>query len=119
LPPGNAGNAPFLAYFLSVEKACPSGKSKSYCHADQYDRFFPTESIVDAYAANHDGETALHTIARRDEAKFPQPLHGKALFEMTMGKELDLLKEDARSRRALDGVGGFDKDDIVALMRHK
>lgn len=115
----NAGNTPLLAYLLSADRGTPRGASKGTCHVDHYNDFFPAESGVDVFAANHDGETALHVIARRVKANFTQPGHDKALFQMMMGKGLDPLKEDARGRSALDVASACEKDDIVALLRRK
>ncbi len=77
------------------------------------------------HARNHDGETALHVIARRDTASFVYTRDGKEaveinrkLFEFIVAKGLDPLKEDARGRSSLDIAAAYKKKEILDLFQY-
>jgi len=110
----NAGNTPLHAYLLSPVTDDHT-KSTYKCHLERYDALFPPDSGVDIFAMNHEGETALHMIARREG--HAREGHDMRLFEAMMGRGLDPTKEDYRARSALDVASACGKDDIVALLR--
>ncbi|KAK3385297.1 hypothetical protein B0H63DRAFT_472681 [Podospora didyma] len=87
------------------------------CHHEHYGKLFPSGCGVDVFAANHDGETALHLIAERSQRAGLG--HDKALFEATMAKGLDPLQEDNLGRSALDVASACEKIYIVAVSMGK
>ncbi|KEY64267.1 hypothetical protein S7711_09307 [Stachybotrys chartarum IBT 7711] len=117
----HAGNTPLHA---DVSSSCIRGMEADHgsktCHVDYYDRLFPAGCGVDVHAANHEGETALHVIAKRNGRRSANTTkHDKALFEMMLDKGLDPLREDAWGRSALDVASACGKDAIVSIFARK
>ncbi len=114
--PDNVGNTPLHVYLLSRDKDVSSTSSSMPCHLEHYVRLFPPSSNVDIFSVNHEGETCLHLIARREHTYYTRPGHDKALFEAMLAKGLDPLQEDTKGRSALDIASSCEKDDIVATL---
>jgi ankyrin repeat protein len=115
----NAGYTPLHTYLLSDDRVV-GFDNPTKCHLDHFEKFFPPDSGVDVFAVNHEGETALHLITRREKGHYSTPIdHDKALFELMMAKGLDPLKEDARGRSALDVASACEKDSIMAILGRK
>jgi ankyrin repeat protein len=111
----NAGDTPLHKYLLSPAKR-PRPDDEDCCHFDHYEKLFPPSSDVDVFAANRDGETALHVIAKREKGYNSESEHDQVMFWAMMEKGLDPLKEDVRGRSALDVASACEKDDIVGML---
>lgn len=110
----HAGNTPLLTFLASMNGQ-PSRQ------LEHYDKLFPLDSGVDVFAANKEGETALHVIAKREKEIYydGRKDHGKELFELMMGKGVDPLTEDAKGRSALDVASAYEREDILGILGRK
>jgi len=119
--PEKDGNTPLHVYLLSGDRKPTSGYDPEEepipCHLTLYDKLFPSDSGVDVFAVNDEGETMLHVTARRTVSYYTQEAHDKKLFFALVAMGLDPLKEDAKGRSALDVASACGKDDVVAALR--
>lgn len=114
----NAGNTPLLAY-ISSPGMDDQSRGTYMCHLHHYNILFPPDCGVDVFAANNEGETALHVIPKRKPNYYAGKDHDKDLFELMMAKGLDPLKEDVKGRSALDIASVYEQKDIVKILRRK
>jgi ankyrin repeat protein len=104
----NEGNTPLHIYLLSdvhrprYSADDDTSTSEEPCHLRIYDKLFPSDSGVDVFAVNYEGETMLHVTARRKVGYGQVEGHDKKVFVALVAKGLDPLREDRKGRSALD-----------------
>ncbi|RDW87373.1 hypothetical protein BP5796_03067 [Coleophoma crateriformis] len=118
------GSPPLFSYLSSSETEDHSSSSeKGRCHLVNLATYF-SEAVakdVDFHAKNHDGENALHIIARREQstALHKTSTHDKELYECFVGKGLNPLEEDERGRSSLDIAAACEQHGILELFRYE
>ncbi|RDW73411.1 ankyrin-3 [Coleophoma cylindrospora] len=118
------GSPPLFSYLSSRKIEDYSRSSEdSQCHLVSLATYF-SEGVardVDFHAKNHDGENALHIIARREQstASHQTSTHDKELYECFVGKGLNPLEEDERGRSSLDIAAACEQHGILELFRYE
>jgi len=116
----NKGSPPLFYYLASSQRGDYKTPEDSCCHAENFATYFSEEVTggFDVHAKNHDGENALHIIARREKNNLTKPKHDKHLYELFVSKGLNPLEEDGKGRSSLDVAAACEQTSILELFQY-